>query len=226
MENKKENDEEKKFHIKEIFTNEKYSARAKLLFFSCIIIALIISVQTSPTPTDTDNPNNNYDNATVVGLESIENRNFNFKYTVKVLGKDIVYEGKQRDEKILFKTNGKEYFKQGNIVLENTQDKYILSSNPNDYFDFFDVELIKKIISSSEKDTDNEYFASNKNFSEIVGEELLEDELYGVDIQTIKQNNIITAIIMDMSEYKNYNGLEKITLEYKNYGLIEDFEIK
>ena len=91
------------------------------------------------------------------------------------------------------------------------------------YFDFFDVDLINDILQSSRFE-DGEYFISNKDFSEKVGFPQTEDTIYGVYIQAIKQNNIITSIEFDFSEIDT--NIETITLQYKNYGLVEDFDIK
>jgi len=223
---KKEKKEEKKFKITELYTNKRYYAITNLVFYSCLILILIAMVRTNSSNNNTSgNSKNNNEIVEVKGFESIANKNFNFKYTVKLIDKEIVYSGKQAQNKMLFieEDSKIEYFRQDDIILKNDLGNYVLTSNPNTYFDFFDVGLIQNILSVSEKDS-KEYFISNKDFSSIVQSETLEETLYGVYIRVIKQNNIITRIIFDMSEYDK--NIQSITLEYKNYGLIEDFEVK
>lgn len=218
---------EKKFKFSEIFTNKRCYAVANLLFYSVIILVLIASVRNNPS-TESNNAtvgNDAVSKVTVEGFESIKNRNFNFKYTINSKDKEIVYEGKQREDKILFvnQIDKKEYFKQKNLILEKKSEGYVLNSDFESYFDFFDVELIVTILQSSYFE-DGEYFISNKDFANVVGFPENDDELYGVYIELNRQNGIITSIQFDFSEISH--DVQTIVLEYLNYGLIEDFDIK
>lgn len=218
-------EKEKKFKISEIFTNKRYYAIANLVFYSVVILVLIAFVRSKPTPKVNGSDNNNAQASYVEGFDSIKSKNFNFKYVVKSKEQEIIYDGKQRDDKILFvnQLDKKEYFKQKGIVLEKKENDYVLNTTFKSYFDFFDVDLINDILQSARFE-DGEYFISNKDFSEKVGFPQTEDTIYGAYIQTIKQNEIITSIEFDLSEIDT--NIETITLQYKNYGLVEDFDIK
>lgn len=218
-------EKEKKFKISEIFTNKRYYAIANLVFYSVLILILIASVRSNPTSKVNGSDNNNAQGNYVEGFQHIKSKNFNFMYVVKSKEQEIIYDGKQRDDKILFvnQLDKKEYFKQKGIILEKKENDYVLNTTFKSYFDFFDVDLINDILQSARFE-DGEYFISNKDFSEKVGFPQTEDTVYGAYIQTIKQNDIITSIVFDFSEIDT--NIETITLQYKNYGLVEDFDIK
>ena len=218
-------EKEKKFKISEIFTNKRYYAIANLVFYSVVILVLIASVRSNPTPKVNGSDNNNAQGSYVEGFQHIKSKNFKFTYVVKSKEQEIIYDGKQSDDKILFvnQSDKKEYFKQKGIVLEKKENDYVLNTTFKSYFDFFDVDLINDILQSARFE-DGEYFISNKDFSEKVGFPQTEDTVYGAYIQTIKQNDIITSIVFDFSEIDT--NIETITLQYKNYGLVEDFDIK
>ena len=218
-------EKEKKFKISEIFTNKRYYAIANLVFYSVVILVLIASVRSNPTPKVNGSDNNNTQGSYVEGFQHIKSKNFKFTYVVKSKEQEIIYDGKQNDDKILFvnQLDKKEYFKQKGIVLEKKEKDYVLNTTFKSYFDFFDVDLINDILQSARFE-DGEYFISNKDFSEKVGFPQTEDTVYGAYIQIIKQNDIITSIVFDFSEIDT--NIETITLQYKNYGLVEDFDIK
>ena len=226
MEKKDKNKESEKFKIKEIFTNKRYYAIANLIFYSSVILLLIVFVRTSPTTTDNDSlVDNQVVEKSIEGFESIKNKNFNFKYTVKTKTEEVIYEGKQRDTKILFVNalDKTEYFREGKIILEKKGEEYVWNNSLKNYFDFFDVELINNILQNSILE-DGEYFISNKEFSNVVDFDMTDDSIYGVYIKLNKQNSVVTSIEFDFSEISD--SVEAIVLEYNNYGLIEDFDIK
>ena len=208
--------EEKKFKISEIYTNKRYYAIANLVFYSVIILFLIAAVRSNPTieNKDINKKDNGVVQLDIKGFEYIKNKNF----------KEVVYEGKQYNDKNLFENalEKKEYFKTNNVLLEKKEQDYILNNQFKVYFDFFDVDLINNILKASILE-DEEYFITNKVFSEKVGFTQSDDELNGVYINITKQNGIITGLEFDLSEISKVE--QSIKLEYKNYGLIEDFDI-
>lgn len=232
MENKN-NEEKKKFKLIDLVKNKQYYAIANLVFYSCLILVLIIGIRTSPSTSDnSSNLNNNGSNAQtkIEGYSNIKNKNYNFKYILSVDNVKTEYIGKQRENKILFtdKTNNKEYFVQDNIVLVKENNKFVLSDFKTQYFNYLDVDVIEEILSLSTKDED-EYIITGENFEKIISSKGISDD-YEIYIQIHKTNNIITKIDFDLTEYvtlnvKNIIGSVKLELEYSNFNLIEEFDI-
>ncbi len=242
---------EKKFKVTDLITNKRYNAILNLVLGFGTIIILIIMIRLSggsvPNNTDINDSNASYDNVSEVeGFNNIKGKNFNFKYTLKENGKQIVYEGKQREDKMLFNdvTNKKEYYVIGDVVSIKKGNDYIISNNPSKYFNFFDVELVEKIISKSNIEED-EYIISNEDFVSIINgvndvndsedsdskstdKTKVDDESSGdIYIDIIKSNGVIVKIDFDFEEYvplvyKNVKSAT-LTLEYSNFNLIDDF---
>lgn len=228
------NDEKKKITVKDIFTNKQYKAIASLIFYGCVILALIVFIRTTPTQTQTINNNNNSDTiveTSVPGFQSIKHKNFNFKYILEDGENKTVYEGKQSNNAISFLETSeslpekKEFFYEDGLFFEKENEKYVLSKFKINYFNFFDVDLLEKIISNSEIDED-EYIISVEKFGKIIGDTSLTDPDKEISISMEKKNNTITKIELDLSELSADLTSIFLDLEYSNFNLIDDFSLK
>lgn len=230
--NNNSNNNEKKFKITDLITNKQYNAILNLAlgFGTIIILIIMIRLSGSSVPNNTnDNINNNGTQSVVSGFNDIKGKNFSFKYTLLENGKSVVYQGKERENKILFTdaTNKLEYYVIGDVVSVKKGNDYVIGTNPSKYFNYFDVELVEKIISSAKVDEDD-YVISINDFSKVVSsDKSAEGDIY---INLTKSNGIITKITFDLGEYavltdKNIKT-SVLTLEYSNFNLIDDFDIK
>lgn len=230
--NNNSNNNEKKFKITDLITNKQYNAILNLVlgFGTIIILIIMIRLSGSSVPNNTNNNiNNNGTQSVVSGFNDIKGKNFSFKYTLTENGKSVVYQGKERENKILFTDtiNKLEYYAIGDVVSVKKGNDYVIGTNPSKYFNYFDVELVEKIISSAKVDEDD-YVISINDFSKLVSsDKSSEGDIY---ISLTKSNGIITKITFDLGEYavltdKNIKT-SVLTLEYSNFNLIDDFEIK
>lgn len=230
--NNNSNNNEKKFKITDLITNKQYNAILNLVlgFGTIIILIIMIRLSGSSVPNNTNNNiNNNGTQSVVSGFNDIKGKNFSFKYTLAENGKSVVYQGKERENKILFTdaTNKLEYYVIGDVVSVKKGNDYVIGTNPSKYFNYFDVELVEKIISSAKVDEDG-YVISINDFSKAVSsDKSAEGDIY---ISLTKSNGIITKITFDLGEYavltdKNIKT-SVLTLEYSNFNLIDDFDIK
>lgn len=230
--NNNSNNNEKKFKITDLITNKQYNAILNLVlgFGTIIILIIMIRLSGSSVPNNTNNNiNNNGTQSVVSGFNDIKGKNFSFKYTLAENGKSVVYQGKERENKILFTdaTNKLEYYVIGDVVSVKKGNDYVIGTNPSKYFNYFDVELVEKIISSAKVDEDD-YVISTNDFSKVVSsDKSAEGDIY---ISLTKSNGIITKITFDLGEYavltdKNIKT-SVLTLEYSNFNLIDDFDIK
>lgn len=230
--NNNSNNNEKKFKITDLITNKQYNAILNLAlgFGTIIILIIMIRLSGSSVPNNTNNNiNNNGTQSVVSGFNDIKSKNFSFKYTLLENGKSVVYQGKERENKILFTdaTNKLEYYVIGDVVSVKKGNDYVIGTNPSKYFNCFDVELVEKIISSAKVDEDD-YVISINDFSKVVSsDKSAEGDIY---ISLTKSNGIITKITFDLGEYavltdKNIKT-SVLTLEYSNFNLIDDFDIK
>lgn len=230
--NNNSNNNEKKFKITDLITNKQYNAILNLVlgFGTIIILIIMIRLSGSSVPNNANNNiNNNGTQSVVSGFNDIKDKNFSFKYTLAENGKSVVYQGKERENKILFTdaTNKLEYYVIGDVVSVKKGNDYVIGTNPSKYFNYFDVELVEKIISSAKVDEDD-YVISINDFSKVVSsDKSAEGDIY---ISLTKSNGIITKITFDLGEYavlidKNIKT-SVLTLEYSNFNLIDDFDIK
>lgn len=230
--NNNSNNNEKKFKITDLITNKQYNAILNLVlgFGTIIILIIMIRLSGSSVPNNTNNNiNNNGIQSVVSGFNDIKGKNFSFKYTLTENGKSVVYQGKERENKLLFTDtiNKLEYYAIGDVVSVKKGNDYVIGTNPSKYFNYFDVELVEKIISSAKVDEDD-YVISINDFSKLVSsDKSSEGDIY---ISLTKSNGIITKITFDLGEYavltdKNIKT-SVLTLEYSNFNLIDDFEIK
>lgn len=226
---------ERKFKVTDLITNKRYTAILNLVlgFGTIIILIIMIRMSGGSVPNNTDINNNNV--SEVEGFNNIKGKNFNFKYILKENEKQVVYEGKQRENKILFTdiTNKNEYYVIGDVVSMKKGNDYIISNNPSKYFDFFDVDLVEEIISKAKSDGE-EYTISNESFASIINsgdtniKEVDDDESSGdIYIDITKSNEVIVKIEFDFEEYTplTYKNVKTatLTLEYSNFNLIDDF---
>ena len=167
--NNNSNNNEKKFKITDLITNKQYNAILNLAlgFGTIIILIIMIRLSGSSVPNNTNNNiNSNGTQSVVSGFNDIKGKNFSFKYTLLENGKSVVYQGKERENKILFTdaTNKLEYYVIGDVVSVKKGNDYVIGTNPSKYFNYFDVELVEKIISSAKVDEDD-YVISINDFS-------------------------------------------------------------
>lgn len=227
--------ENKKFRLIDLIKNKRYYAILNLTFYSILIIVLIIGVRTGNSGSNNfDNRfNSNDETAVVDGFQNVKNKNFMFIYTLQKDNEKIVYEGKQSNNKIYFKNlqDNKEYVIQDSVVLVRKQEQYVLTESPIQYFNYLNVDLIEQLLSKLRKD-ENDYIISMNDFVSIIDAEEKTNEYYDEDIfvEIKKQNNIITELVFDITAFvslkeSNVNSV-KLYLQYKDFGLVEDFQIK
>ena len=154
------------------------------------------------------------------------NKNFRFEYILEIDNIKTIYRGENNKNKahFIYKSTKEEseYYLIEDIFLKYHNKNYILTNNPSLYFNFFDIEKIKAIISKL-----NNNSISNKDLYYIEKSELLGDNrLNKVDI--IKENNIIKQVKIDLTNFANlYKSNSKVTLilNYSDYNKINEINI-
>ena len=220
----KEPQEKKKFKISDLYNNKRYYAIANLAFYGILIICLIIFVRGIPDPVE--NNNNNNSNGTVQssveGFSNIKNKNYNFKYTLVYDNKTVINTGKQSGNSITFTVDDKEYFYQDGLFFEKENDKFVLCDYEIKYFDYFNVDIIEKFLSENKKQ-DETYVISKEKISEVLNKET---NIESMSITLTKSNGIITKINFEITEISPMSVRPVVLLEYSDFGLVEEFNIK
>lgn len=229
----KKDDDSKKFHFKDLFTNRQYRSIMVLVFYAILFCAVIISIRTPKNISSTN------DNGTKVssleGYALIDNGNFNYKYTIEVDDDVFVYTGKRYNEKELLTINKgddyQEYYIEKNKTYIKENDKYVMAlSKPIIVFDFFNTNLLDElIIRGILIDRDNNiYQIDNQDLYDVLNDDSVKVEK-GDNFATLTyRNSYITGITFDLSNYakvigENYKKVI-ISLEYNDFNLIDDFE--
>ena len=154
------------------------------------------------------------------------NKNFKFEYILEIDDIKTTYIGENNKNRthFIYKSSKEEseYYSIEDVFLKYNNKNYILSTNPSLYFNFFDIEKIKAIISKL-----NNNSISNKELYYLEKKEFIGDNrLNKVDI--IKENNIIKQVKIDLTNFANlYKSNSKVTLilNYSDYNKINEINI-
>ncbi len=223
--------QEKKFNIKELFSNKQYRAILILVFYAILFVIIISSIRlnNNPIKVDNDNEMSQDDGEVLKGYELIHNNNFAYKYTVSLDDRVITYDGKKNGNKEEFIVSDGEnvrtyYINDKDIFIKNA-DTYTKSDKPYFVFDFFDTAIVENILKGSIFDEEQQVI-SNKSLQNIVSEYNINIEDGNNTITVSYRNYNITQISLDLSNYSKaigepYNSLI-ITLEYYDFNLIDE----
>ena len=162
----------------------------------------------------------------------IDLNNYEFKYTVSYNDTGTVIEGKKYNNKYDFSLSS-----DGSILHFNGSNSYIkakiddedykLVSFPYVLVNYFDNKVIEDIVINSDY-KDGFYEITNGKLGELIGEELNDSDNIN-KIELITKNNKVVKINLDftsaISSYSKENVVTKLTLEYSNFGLVEDFKL-
>lgn len=231
----KENDNTKKFSIKELFTNKQYRSIAILIFYVILFTVLIVAVRSPKTMVNGDDVNNYISN--LDGYELINAKNFSYKYTVIVDETTYEYDGKKYDNKDLFTLSNGEKTEEYYIIDDKSyiknNDKYNPTlSKPIIIFDFFNTNILEQlIIRGIVVDEENhKYKIDNQSLYDVLGTDSVKVDSGNNYITLNYRNSYITGITLDLSNYSKLLGksYENVTiiLEYSDFDLIDDFEVE
>lgn len=227
------NKNEKKFSVKELFINRQYRSIIILAFYAILFTVLIIGIR---SPKNTVEKNENGTSiSSLSGYELIDNKNFSYKYTIKVDDETFIYEGKKYNDKELVVISkdeeSREYYIVGDKTYIKENNKYSLSlSKPIIIFDFFNTNVLDEVIIRGIliNEDNHEYKIDNQDLYDVLNTDNTKVEK-GDNFATLSyRNSYITGITFDLSNYskvigENYNKVI-ISLEYSDFNLIDDFK--
>lgn len=162
----------------------------------------------------------------------IDLNNYEFKFSVSYSDKESIVEGKRFNNKFDFTLNsdGRTLYFNGNSNYIKAKEKdgdYKTITFPYVLINYFDSDLLKKIINNSKLENDV-YKISNSELGSIINENLDNQDSIN-EISLVKKNNKVVGINMDftsaVSSYTKQYLIVKLNLEYKNFGLVDDFQL-
>ena len=219
------------FNLSSLFTEKKYRARLILGVYLVFFIVLISISRSSVS----NNKESNAKKDILPGFSFLSMNNYEFEYILHLNGEEYILLGKRFNDKLSFtvsnKDEKKEYLVSGNTVKMKENEMYVNTKLPYYYINYFDNDVIQNIIRDSEKITDTEYEITNLKLSKYIDSSFKynnkeKDLKNSVDL-TFKNGNVV-GIDFDLvnlfSDVDELNEL-KISLNYKNFGLIDDFVI-
>lgn len=228
---KKEEKENEKFKFKELFTNKQYRSIMILAFYAILFTVLIVTIRTPGK----SNFNNIVNKGTKIdGYELIDNKNFSYKYTILVDDEEYIYEGKKYNNKELFTVTKDEesvdyYMIDDKTYIKNGVKYFEALSKPIIIFDFFDTDIIDRLItrSSAIEDEENRYMIGNQNLYDVLSSNRIRVEDGDNFIVLKYRNSNITEINFELDNYAKIIGEKydkvRIKLEYSDFNLIDDF---
>lgn len=228
-------DSNKKFKFSDIVTNKQYRAIIILVFYFFLFLVLIISIRSMDNKNVSEKENNQVESSSKIdGFSYIKSSNFNYNYNLTVDNNTFIYEGKKYDKNdefsLMINNEKKDYIINDGYTFEKKNKDNILRDKPYYYIDFFQPEVIEKILINSKKIDDNNYVISNSKLDSVVDSEIGIDSDLDNYLKVYYQNNVITKIEFDYTNYVNYCGVKVgkvlLVLQYYDFGLVEKFDIK
>jgi len=237
-----------KLSMKDIMTDRKYRARAILVFYAILFTIVIIWSRSLPETVDKpknnskeETPNAKVEEEIFEGFELIAEKNFEFTYTFELNKNKIISSGKKHENKEQFistvnENDSVDYLVDGSFVKakDKSKDKYVEINKPFIILDYFDISLINKILLASVKISETELTISNSELCLLINCSFENEEAINKIELDLKNNNIVNIKIDCLSlmssvelnpEESELIEKASIILEYKNFNLVENFNI-
>lgn len=227
--------------------NDRYHAVAMLAIYGVFMLFAIIFVRSIPSNPENVNNTNNQSQTTNNNTKGNDNQklddindidiendiNYSYSYTITFNDETETFLGKKIDtkEKITYikDNNSTEYAILNDNFLMLKDDKYEIGSNPSRFFKYCDIN---KLISMTEnlQNTDYEYQVTNKQIETEFKDILPSNTGNNNTIKFIIENDILTNIEMDLSNYINSLDSKQgetllIKIKVTDVGTTEDFDI-
>ena len=232
------------------FEVKKRNSRIILGIYIIFIIIVVIIIRTS-TGTENNTTNNSVENNTntneivnneinnnVENPEEVNNefvlmndKNYEFDINVSFEGTSHTSVGKIYENKIYFDYDDLTIVSgtMNSVKAINKETKEEVQTRlPYAYFNYYDTNVIENIIEHS-KLVDGIYQISNKELAELINDNTVSSEEKMNYFTLNKKNGYVTGVVIDISnaasESMNKDTIVVVTIDYKNFGLVEDFNI-
>ena len=234
------NGNKKKINLNGFLFDKQKRAIIILVVYAIIIVGIILLIKTRST--NNQNKVNNETNTQVVENKEVENKeiekkdditfslldnnNYEFTFTITKNDEVLVIDGKRFDDKVYLTETHDGVVDEFSGLINEIKLKHTNYSYMNNYYiDILNNDIVKAIVNES-----NNNMITNSKISEIVNyhDELVNKDNTNSVVTTIKNNNL-TGLEIDLSNFiSDIEGneiVETIKLEYKNYGLVDDFDV-
>lgn len=244
MNNQENNKQE--FTAKDILDNKQYRAILILIFYAIFFIGIIISARSTinknknkeanKEETKTEQKSNTKDK--LKGFYTSKNANYEYKYTLIISDKTTehtkIYEGRKYKDKDSYTLTEdgkiKTYISNDGYTFEKKGEQIIVSNETYYLINYFNPDVINKIITKSVYIDNNHYTIANRELGKLLNSNISMADTKTNTIDLYYTQDKITKIEIDYSNYANAldNKINsaKLTLEYKSFGTVEDFNIK
>lgn len=230
----------KKLTEEELAQKKKIASGITLGIYAAIFIILIIFIRLSNSVGEKvelerkKEEEKYYINSDEEVTKFLKYKNYSFNYTLKIDDVTYVYSGKRYKDKEKYQiTKGFEkidVYRYKELALVKKGDDYVLTEIPAMFFNFFDSDLINKIITNSKYDKkkslyeiktkDLEYILDNQSVS-------TSETINSILLTYVDKN--VSSITFDITNFANKNektySLVLLELQYADFNTIEDFEI-
>ena len=236
--------------------DEQQKARGMLLIYGVFIILIVLYIRSLPAPKENNNGKTTSNEEIITSEEVVTSEeentnteekktrkkkidydvNYSYSYTIVYDGNTETYLGKKIDDKEKFS-----YIRDDNVqefaVIDGTyllkgEDKYHIVDSLNGYFRYCNIEEIVDIVSELVPvSLDNlVYEVDNSDIAFDFDDDLVNDNQQTNRIEIVKNDQTITKVYMDLSNYISSflgsNHTLNITMEFADVGTTEDFSIK
>lgn len=213
-----------------------------ILFFGFYLLFFIVLSIMAHTGDGTKN--NEYynlnNNSNYISVDLIENGNYKFLYTIEIDNSIFKYEGSKNKQVELFAfNNGEQFFSKDREFYKNVNGTWVEAENPYLYEEFLLIESISNIISDATYVSKTEYENGDKVYHLQLATVNIVKKTDGINIDIadlandvffyVDKEGKITKMVFNFGNYGLYKGIcfnkFNITLEYFNYGEIENISI-
>jgi len=216
--------------------HEKKKSILIMIFYLIFFVVLVIFIRSnrSPQPLSPKVPEKE-EQPEQKSLFSTTN--YHFTYKLKIDNVIYTYDGKRFNDKELFTISAgfsgldySEYYRYDDLVLVKKANDYVLSSMPYYYFNYFDTNLLNKIINNSVyEQTKDQYVISTQNLSRLINANHIINSSSENYLSIQYTNKHISTIHINFTNYVKDRGenheIVELELNYSDYGNITDFSL-
>lgn len=194
--------------------NSTTKGKAALFFFAFVLFLVFIGIFSRTV--GTTNPEEYYNTVTNdSSWDSLLKANYRYKYNINVDGVETLIEGKINESEETFTItigeDKKDYYRNIDGFLVNTDGTWIKCDNPNNYSKFTNIDYVDKLVKNSSFTNKTDYDSGKV--------------IYNFQITTNSINELLDGNITDYDDvpseinviFKADNNIDHVNFKFSNY---------
>ena len=214
---------------------DKLKAIFNLVFYALLIGILIFAIKSKNSAKTPEKKPDEKAEVIMSGFEKLKKKNFEYVYTLSKDEDLYVYIGKKYSNRDLVelthKGQSQDLFLIDELTFMKLNKKWeLINEKPYLYFDFFDIDLIEKIVANSTYNADESVYEIKTSVFVSLVDYITEVKEDGINKFSLKyENKDIVGLSMNISDlaklYDNNLNSVKLELKYSEVSKVKDLTI-